>query len=133
MGLRHRVLPRDEYQRLTGTELESVASTLPEGCQVLVVEDGDVIVGCWALMSVLHVEGAWVSPSHRASASRHLLHGMADLVADAGGATVLTGSASPRVARLLRGLGATKLEFDTYVLSLARFLGTASEDRCLQP
>lgn len=126
-----RVLPRDEYHRLVGTELETVAATLPDGCQVLVVEDGDAIVGCWALLSVLHVEGAWVAESHRASASRHLLHGMADLVADAGGAAVLTGSMSPRVTRLLKGLGATKLDFDTYVLNLKRWL--TQEAPCPQP
>lgn len=130
MGLTRRVLPRDEYHRLAGTELESVAPTLPDGCQVLVVEDGGDIVACWALLRVLHVEGAWVAASHRTVASRHLLRGMADLVADAGGAAVLTGSRSPRVTRLLRGLGATKLDFDTYVLSLERWL--TPEDACPQ-
>ena len=132
MALTRRVLPRDEYHRLAGTELASVAATLPEGCQVLVVEDAGAIVACWALLSVLHVEGAWVAPSHRTTASRALLHGMADLVADAGGAAVLTGSMSPRVTRLLASLGAKKLDFDTYVLSLERFL-TPSEDACPQP
>lgn len=130
MGLTRRVLPRDEYHRLVGTELEC-ATALPGGSQVLVVEDGAEIVGCWALLSVLHVEGAWVAPTHRASASRHLLHGMADLVADAGGAAVLTGSMSPRVTRLLKGLGATKLDFDQYVVNLERWL--TPEDACPQP
>jgi hypothetical protein len=128
MALTTRVLPRDEYPRLVGTELETVALTLPDGCQVLVVEADGVIVACWALLSILHVEGVWVSPDHRIAA-RHLLRGMADLVADAGGAAVLTGSASPKVTKLLQGLGATKLDFDHYVLSLARWL-TPSEAIC---
>jgi hypothetical protein len=116
-----RVLPRAEYGRLVGTELACLAATAPEGYQVLVVEAGDQIVACWALVSILHVEGVWVSPQHRI-ASRHLLRGMADLVADAGGAAVLTGAADPKVARLLKGLGATKLDFDHYVVSLERWL-----------
>src|SRR4029077_20633639 len=82
-----RVLPRAEWDRLKGTEAETVCPLLPESAQVLVVEDGTAIAGCWVLLPVLHVECLYVAPEHRKkpSVARRLLAGMRRLVRESGG------------------------------------------------
>ena len=54
-----RVLPAEEWARLDGTLLESVWRTMnPAWSEVIVVERDGAIVGCVALMNVLHAECA---------------------------------------------------------------------------
>lgn len=116
-----RILPRDEYHRLDPTLLAECARDLSERQgDVLVVEDGDQIVGCWALFPVLHVEGLWIAESHqkRTSVARRLWLGMKRLVKVRGGVKVATAACSDEVRALLAHVQATKLDGDHYVLSL---------------
>lgn len=113
-----RVLPPAEWPRLAGTELETVWPQLPrDAAVVLVVEDGDAIIACWALITVRHVEGVWIAPEHRgrASVARRLLSGMRELT---GGGAVFTAALTPEVEALLEGLRAEKLPGEHYVLTL---------------
>lgn len=116
-----RILPRTEYDRLGSTALAECALQVRdrEG-DVIVVEDGDQIVGCWALFPVLHVEGLWIADSHqkRASVARRLWLGMKRLVKVRGGVKVATAACSDDVRALLAHVQATKLDGDHYVLSL---------------
>ena len=114
-----RVLPRAEWDRLKGTEAETVWPLLPESAQVLVVEDGTAIAGCWVLLPVLHVECLYVAPEHRKkpSVARRLLAGMRRLVRDSGGRGVVTAATSDDVRDLLTHIGATKVPGDHYVMS----------------
>ena len=51
-----RLLPPEEWDKLDG-ELAQVRDHLdPDRAAVVVVEDGDQVVGCWALLQVLHAE-----------------------------------------------------------------------------
>lgn len=116
-----RILPREEYPRLAGTELEAVWPTLPEGAAVLVVEEDGQIVGCWAAFLVAHVEGVWIAPEHRGrgGVARRLLVGMRRTLVETFGATgALTGAMTDDVRALLARLGATKLPGDHYALPL---------------
>jgi len=112
-----RVLPPEEYPRLAGTEAEGLA--VPGSAQVLVVEDGDRIAGCWILMPILHVECLYVAPEYRkrASVARRLWIGMKRLVRDAHGSAVMTAAASDEVRDLLAHVNATKVPGDHYVMS----------------
>ena len=65
-----RVLPPEEWNRLTGTQLETVVPILPSEAQVLVVESGDAIVACVALYPMWHLEGLWIG---QMAATRPLL------------------------------------------------------------
>lgn len=102
-----RVLPPAEWGRLAGTELETVHASLPQGddVRILVVEDeAGAIIGCWAALRVVHVEGIWIAPAYRSktAVARALWRGMARTVAtafQAGGAW--TASLSPQLDRLL--------------------------------
>jgi hypothetical protein len=110
-----RVLPRTEWPRLLGTELATVFPVLPEDAEVLVVENGGAIVGCWALYPLLHVEGVWVAPEHRGRGSvfRRLLVGMRALVHGRGREVVQTGALCTDegaiVATMLQKVGAVEL------------------------
>lgn len=118
-----RLLPRDEYPRLMGTELETVWPHLPEGARVLVVEDpAGAIVGCWALFTSVHCEGVWVAPEHRGrgSVARRLLAGMRREARDMGASAVMTGAVSDDVRGLIAHLHGTRLPGEQYVMPLGR-------------
>ncbi len=118
-GMTQRELPKHEWPRLVGTELEAVMSTLPEDVKVVVVEDeSGAIIGCWAAMPVMHVEGVWIAPAHRGrtAVARRLWSGMRQTLASFGAAGAWTAAVAPDVAALL-GKRATRVEGQHYLLS----------------
>lgn len=119
-----RVLLKNEYPKLVGTELETVYPNLPEGSKVLVVEDEETekILGTWALIPYYHAECVWIHPNYEGNAgiARRLLLGMYELMKGAGVNAVLTASMSNRVTRILKKLGAVKLPGEHYALGRRR-------------
>lgn len=116
-----RVLPHEDWSKLDHTELATVWRDLhPAYCQVLVVEDGERIIGCWALLNMWHVEGLWIDPAYRNTGivARRLLHGMRTLTDQHGAAQVITTSVSPDVTDYLQRLGATPFPGQSFVLKL---------------
>ena len=116
-----RILPPQEWDRLAGTELETVWPHLvPSRTEILVVEDGDVIVACWAFLLLAHVEGVWIHPAYRkhARVAGRLWQAMRALVREAGFRTVTTGAVTDEVRGLLTHVGAEKLPGDHYVVSI---------------
>jgi hypothetical protein len=113
-----RELPRREWHRLPdGCELASLAATLPESVQIVVVEDADGrIVGAWSAMFVAHVEGVWIDEAHRArgAVARRLLQGMRSVLLNQGVSAALTGG-DQAIVELLEKLGAQPLPFPLYV------------------
>lgn len=112
-----RILPRDEYAKLAGTELDTVWPLLDQADGVvMVIEDGDQIVGCWAVMTVTHVEGLWIHPAHRGKASvgRRLLLGMTRFLR---GRTVVTSATCDDVRRLLERVAAQPLPGSHYMVT----------------
>lgn len=74
-----RVLPPTEWARLEHTPLASALHTLdPNAVHILVAEDDDRIVGCWAMAWCLHAECLWIDPVKRGRAGvlRRLLREM---------------------------------------------------------
>jgi ribosomal protein S18 acetylase RimI-like enzyme len=110
-GFCTRILPVSEYPKLVGTELEPVAPYLPPDAHVVVVEQNDVIVGCWSLIPTYHVEGLWVHPEHRGRGrvGLRLLEAMRALARGLGIHTVATASLSEDVDHLLAHVGAVEL------------------------
>jgi hypothetical protein len=111
-----RVLPPAEWPGLVGTELEVVWPHMRPQDSVVVVEDRGDIVGCWALLTVKHVEGLWIAPAHRgrSSVGRRLLAGMGALVGPS--TPVFTAALTDDVRQLLSRIG-TRLPGDHYVLN----------------
>lgn len=121
--MRSRVLPVDEWSKLAGTEAETLWPTLDaEHAQILVVEDGEKIVGCWTLMMVPHVECLWIDPSERArvTVARRLWLGMRALASQMGARVVWTAAVSDPVRGLLDHAAARKLDGDHYLLPMER-------------
>lgn len=115
-----RILPVSEYRRLVGTELETVWPHLPAEAQVIVVEDGPQIVGCWAVFPLVHVEGLWVHPDHRGKVSvgRRLLAQMVATAREMGAQAVNTAAVSPEVAAMIESCGGVELQGRHYALRI---------------
>lgn len=116
-----RILPVDEWPRLSGTELETAWPHLrPEDTSIIVVEHENQIVGCWAVVRYVHVEGVWVHPDHRrrGGVARRLLAAMWRTARGLGAGAVLTGAMSDDVRGILDGLGASRLPGDHYVVPI---------------
>lgn len=100
-----RCLPQPEWPKLAGTELEAVWPHLQdlEGARILVVEDHDRIVGCWALFPIWSCEGVWIDEAHRGKAviARKLMEAMHDLATLASAKALVTGCTSHHVRDIL--------------------------------
>jgi hypothetical protein len=131
MALTTRLLPRDSWVRLIGTEAESVWPHLPEDSKVIVVEDGDVIVGCWVLIHSLHAECVWVSESYRpgGSVARRLWVTMHKIASSLGMKGIFTSAVDDRVRQLLEHHGAMKLPGDHFMIPVQ----SVGDTSCQQP
>jgi len=116
--VRSRVLHRDQWGELQGLPLAAVVPVLPPGAQVVVVEDHGVIVGTWAVVPYLHVEGLWVDPRYqrRGGVLRRLMHGVRDVCGRIGICKVLTASEDDQVTEYLTRRGAAQLPGAHFVL-----------------
>jgi len=117
-----RELPRSEWGRLVGTELEQLAlqpELLPADTRIVVVEDAaGEIVGSWAGIRYVHFEGICIAPAHRRRGRvlAHLLAGMRDIAQSWGVGAVLTGADTQEVADLITGYGGQELPGRHFVL-----------------
>lgn len=106
-----RLLPRSEWPRLAGTEVDPVWTRLPEHAEVLVIEDDGRIVGTLVLVSLLHAECLWIAPAYRQrpSVMRRLLSGMWDTARARGARSLWSGSLSETTTRILQRLGGQEI------------------------
>src|SRR6185369_7105001 len=113
MSLTTRILPADEWSKLTGTELETVYPFCrPESTTVIAVETPEgQIVGCWALMQVFHAEGIWIAPDYRqrVSVGRHLWRAMKAHLRGLGAKAVITAAVNDGVRAMIRSAGGTDM------------------------
>ena len=112
-----RILPREEYGRLQGTEAGEVV--WPSSATVVVVEDQGEIVGCHVLQAVLHAECLWIHPDHRGKSSvpRRLWSSVQQVVRQLFHAeSFWTATTSDDVTRLLTHVGATAIPGAHYIV-----------------
>lgn len=115
-----RILDRDEWPRLVGTEAEPLIAVLSDAARVIVVESDGQIIACQVLQPILHAEGIWIHPDHRkrSSAGRRLWNMVKSTAREHFGVRwMATGCASADVERLLVHVGAVKLP-DHYMISV---------------
>lgn len=61
-----RLLPVEEWDRLLVYPFATNGLPNPDFTMILVAEDGaGEIVGIWAVMTAVHLDGLWVHPEHR--------------------------------------------------------------------
>lgn len=105
-----RLLPVEEWPRLTGTLLDPAWTAFdPERDLVLVVERDGVIVGCTSFLPRWHMEGTWVAPSDRkrAGVGRALLRGMYGLAHALRAQELILVSVDPEISALCQRLGSS--------------------------
>lgn len=119
-----RLLPREEWKRLTGTELETILPFLDadQDAHVIVVEENDAVVGCWALVRIWHAEGLWIAANHRGkgSVARHLLRMLRRVGAALGVPGVMTASVSDDVTHMLKTYAAHQVPGTHWLMPLER-------------
>lgn len=116
-----RILPPEEWPKLVGTEAETLWPHLdPANSRVLVVEDGDRIVGTWTVLRVVHVECVWVHPEYRGAFGvvKRLLRGMRDIARSWGARTVFTAATTGQVRALITSLQGQALPGEHFVIPL---------------
>ena len=104
-----RLLPREEWARLAGTQLETVVPILPDGAQVMVVEADEEILACVALYPLWHLEGLEIK---NPAATRLLLDSIRTQTATL--PAVLSWAQNPVVGDFLTRLGAEPLPGEHY-------------------
>lgn len=88
-----RMLPPAEWHKLAETVAGSIWPQLPPAhAEVVVVEDGAAIVGCYVLLQVLHVECLYIAPAYRrkVAVGRALFKALRQQIASAAGAVWIT-------------------------------------------
>lgn len=116
-----RALPVSEWERLQGLDLYPLVQQMdPSRVEVLTVEDGGEIIGCWAFLWMPHAEGVWIHPDYRGktSVARKLWREMQRIAERWNLRTLVTGACDPMIASLLEHHGAAKVLADTYVLPM---------------
>lgn len=114
-----RLLPVVEWPRLQGTEAEALYPLLqPDRSIVVVVEDGDQIVGCHVLLWVLHAECLWIHPAHRGktSVARRLWRTVQRTARACGVHALMTAACDDTVRGLLAHAGAAQLPGDHFMV-----------------
>lgn len=121
-----RILPYDEWHKLSGTDFASRLKEMPrESVTIIVAEDiSGAIIGCWGLMNFAHVEGLWVAPEHRKRGRVlvRLWNAMCALASSQHVQHVYTGAVCDDVRRLLESRGATEIP-PQYVLPMQPLKG----------
>jgi ribosomal protein S18 acetylase RimI-like enzyme len=125
MTLSTRILPTEELARLEeikdGADGDIPWERLGPSARVVVVEREGKIVGCHALVPVLHAECLWVHPEYRGKAAvpRRLWNALrATAREEFGVQSVATTAISDDIRRLLEHVQATKLDGDHYMVSV---------------
>lgn len=118
-----RILPQAEWGKLAQTEIgRALPYMRPEDVTICVVEDGDQIVGTWAALRVVQLEGVWIHPDYRkrGSVARRLLNRTLDIARSLAPHWAFTGAETQEVADLLtKHLGAVEYPAKQYLIPLS--------------
>lgn len=119
MSYSSRILPKEEWHRLVGTEAEPIKDFLdPNEHFVLVVEKNKEIIGSWVMMLKWHAECVWISPEHRGNpvVAGRLMAGMKKMARNVNAKNLVTSSMDGEVTNLImKHLKGVKLPGEHYV------------------
>lgn len=117
-----RILPRDEWDRLTGSNVPMFGWVNPDDVDIIVVEEGEKIIACLTVLRVTHFEGLWVDPERKGLGAPRALLTLAMELARVRGDQWAMGAAEKgdsRMTRLLGRLGGKILPIDPYFLNVS--------------
>ena len=113
-----RILPPEEWSRLTQPELQSLD---PAHSLVVVVErggPGGEILGEFGAFTVIHVEGLWSAEPGNAGIARALASCMVEALIQTGVREVLHQVTTPEIEALSTSLGGRRVPGDTWVIPI---------------
>ena len=115
-----RELPRSEYAKLRDTTIGGVLAAIPDDGIVVVVEDGDRIVGHAVLLRVVHVHGLWIDETATKTGTATRLWRRLVASARSMGATtsVMTDCDSEELRTLLVRAGAQAFPYQPYIVPI---------------
>lgn len=117
-----RILPPEEWVRLAETDIPSILPyTRAEDVQIVVVEDKDRIVGAWAVLRVVHLEGVWIAPEYRkrGTVAARLLAATMKVARQWAGRWAMTAAETDDIRRLIeKHLGGVRVPGDIYVVPM---------------
>ncbi|HEX6038918.1 GNAT family N-acetyltransferase [Longimicrobium sp.] len=116
-----RLLPATEWARLDGCGLQIAPLVPPGDAEVVVVEDGGRIVGCFTVVRVTYLESVWIAPELRGNAGIvRSLYQRAFKLAAKWGRWALGGAedSNPAMGDYLERLGAKPIPAKFYAVPL---------------
>jgi GNAT superfamily N-acetyltransferase len=116
-----RILPPDEWHRLSITQFEQIGPTMrPEDVQIVVVEDGERIVATMAVLRVTHFESLWIDPEYRGNAGlgRRLVKAAVQAAKTWTDKWVWGTSESGHMDDITRRLGGVQVPVQTFMIPL---------------
>lgn len=119
--MKARILPKEEWSRLSITGIAPIQETLrPEDVQVIVVEDGDRIVASMGAFRVTHFESLWIDPEYRGNAGlgRRLLKAGITAARKWTDKWVWGASDTPHMNDVILRLGGKRIPIETYMIPL---------------
>ena len=114
-----RILPPAEWHKLAGTGLDMLSTLTEAPTSPIVVEDNDgKVIACWGLVNVVHAEGMWVDPMHRAKPGtmRALIRAMRQEAKARGLVAVWTTSRMQSITELLGHAHALPVDGEHFVI-----------------
>jgi N-acetylglutamate synthase-like GNAT family acetyltransferase len=118
-----RVLPPEEHHRLVDFPFAERGLPNPDRTVILVAEnEAGAIVGVWAALTVVHLDGLWVAPDYRRSSrvAVQLLRTMKQVLTQLGILQSFTYTESADVMMLALKAGFTRLPGDLLFLDLTK-------------
>ncbi len=113
VSLTTRVLPPGEWSRLAGTDTAAILPYVtPDSLEIVVLEDGDRVVGACSRWLVPHLEGLWIAPAYRGPrAVRQLVRAAIGSLS-----WFMTSALHPRTRRRLERVGAWRWPGDAFIV-----------------
>ena len=115
-----RVLPPEEWHKLSVTGSVHLTDINPKEISVVVVEDDEVIVGIMEVARVTHLESLWVHPDYRgrAGTARKLMDAAFEEAEKMGDPFAWGCSDTELMSTIIPKLGAIKLDVESYMIPL---------------
>jgi hypothetical protein len=107
-----RLLPHEEWTRLDPEKMKlpAIGGAAVDGSVLVVEDDQGVIIGCWSVITCVHVEGAWIDPRYRGKVAvgRRLWNAMKSVVKQRGAMGALmcavTAESQTRIEKKMHGI-----------------------------